>query len=218
MCAQHYFDPERKQNEHSTRRHRPRQERKSDRPLGRSRNFREDPSQPAGPQVHGYLEDDRHAGADRRRGGRSHPGAARFLPANGTKIRIAEIPPEPESFRTLTPAQVQEFFKSGGNESASTFHEDGRHPFMHRTESVDYAVVLEGEITMLLDDEDIVLKAGDIVIQRGTNHAWSNRSGKPVRMLYILIDGKFDPTLEASSARGRPRTEFAYESLPVKGC
>jgi quercetin dioxygenase-like cupin family protein len=68
---------------------------------------------------------------------------------------------------------------------------------MHRTESLDYALVLEGEITMLLDDEDIVLKAGDIVIQRGTNHAWSNRSGKPVRMLYILIDGKFDPALAA---------------------
>jgi quercetin dioxygenase-like cupin family protein len=118
-----------------------------------------------------------------------------FVPVNGTKIRIAEIPPEPEAFRTLTPAQVQEFFKSGGNESASTFHEGGRHPFMHRTESVDYAVVLEGEITMLLDAEDVVLKAGDIVIQRGTNHAWSNRSGKPVHMLYILIDGKFDPGL-----------------------
>jgi mannose-6-phosphate isomerase-like protein (cupin superfamily) len=129
-----------------------------------------------------------------------------FTPPNGTKIRIAEIPPEPEFFKTLTPAQVQEFFKSGGNESASTFHENGRHPFMHRTESLDYAVVLEGEITMLLDEQDIVLKAGDIVIQRGTNHAWSNRSGKPVRMLYILIDGKFDPALKAqfgkASAKG----------------
>jgi mannose-6-phosphate isomerase-like protein (cupin superfamily) len=115
-----------------------------------------------------------------------------FVPVNGTKIRIAEIPPEPASFRTLTPEQAREVFKSGGNESA---HTGGRHPFMHRTESVDYAVVLEGEITMLLDEEDVVLKAGDIVIQRGTNHAWSNRSGKPVRMLYILIDGKFDPAL-----------------------
>jgi quercetin dioxygenase-like cupin family protein len=124
-------------------------------------------------------------------------GVRDFVPANGTKIRIAEIPPEPEAFRTLTPAQVREFFKSGGNESASTFHAGGRHPFMHRTESLDYAVVLEGEITMLLDEQDIVLKAGDIVIQRGTNHAWSNRSGKPVRMLYILIDGKFAPELAA---------------------
>ena len=75
---------------------------------------------------------------------------------------------------------------------------------MHRTESVDYAVVLEGEIIMLLDEEDVQLKAGDIVIQRGTNHAWSNRSGKPVRMLYILIDGNFEPELARSS---RPHTK-----------
>ena len=66
---------------------------------------------------------------------------------------------------------------------------------MHRTETLDYAVVLEGEITMLLDDSEVNLKAGDVVIQRRTNHAWSNRSGKPVKMLYVLIDGKFDETL-----------------------
>ena len=120
----------------------------------------------------------------------------------GTKIRISEIPPEPEAFRNLTPEQAREFFKEGGNPQASTFGQNNRHPFMHRTESVDYAVVLEGEITMLLDDQDILLKAGDIVIQRGTNHAWSNRSGKPVRMLYILIDGKFEPEL-AQYSQGR---------------
>jgi hypothetical protein len=51
---------------------------------------------------------------------------------------------------------------------------------------------------MLLDDQDVQLKAGDVVIQRGTNHAWSNRSGKPARMLYVLIDGEFDPALETS--------------------
>jgi quercetin dioxygenase-like cupin family protein len=122
-----------------------------------------------------------------------------FVPVMGTKIRISEIPPEPEAFKSLTPEQAREFFKEGGNSQASTFGQNQRHPFMHRTESVDYAVVLEGEITMLLDEEDIVLKAGDIVIQRGTNHAWSNRSGKPVRMLYILIDGKFEPELKQYS-------------------
>jgi len=68
---------------------------------------------------------------------------------------------------------------------------------MHRTETVDYAVVLEGEITLILYEGDVNLKAGDVVIQRGTSHAWSNRSGKPVKMLYVLIDGKFDPALAA---------------------
>ncbi len=71
-----------------------------------------------------------------------------------------------------------------------------RHPLMHRTQTVDYAVVLEGEIIMLLDDSEVHLKAGDVVIQRGTNHAWSNRSGKPVRMLYMLMDAQFDPDLK----------------------
>ena len=118
-----------------------------------------------------------------------------FVPPMGTKIRISIVPPEPDAFRSLTPEQAREFFKEGGNPQASTFAQNGRHPFMHRTESVDYAVVLEGEITMLLDEEDVVLKAGDVVIQRGTNHAWSNRSGKPVKMLYILIDGTFAPEL-----------------------
>jgi mannose-6-phosphate isomerase-like protein (cupin superfamily) len=123
------------------------------------------------------------------------PGPRDFTPRDGVKIRISELPPEPEAFSKLTPDQAREFFASGGHASSSTFGRGGRHPFMHRTETIDYAVVLEGEVTMLLDDQDIVLKAGDVVIQRGTNHAWSNRSGKPVRMLYILIDGKYEPDL-----------------------
>ena len=123
-------------------------------------------------------------------------GVRDFVPPMGTKIRISEIPPEPAAFRNLTPEQAREFFKEGGNPQASTFGQNNRHPFMHRTESVDYAVVLEGEITMLLDDQDIVLKAGDIVIQRGTNHGWANRSGRNCRICFVLIDGEFDPSLK----------------------
>ena len=85
---------------------------------------------------------------------------------------------------------------------ASTFKEGARHPLMHRTETIDYAVVLEGEITLVLDDQDIVLKAGDVCVQRGNNHSWSNRSGKVVRMLYVLIDGRFDPELKALLDKG----------------
>jgi uncharacterized cupin superfamily protein len=73
---------------------------------------------------------------------------------------------------------------------------------MHRTETIDYAVLLEGELTLLLDDEDVVLKAGDVVIQRGTNHAWSNRSGKLCRILYVLIDGEFDSELSSRFKTG----------------
>ena len=122
---------------------------------------------------------------------------------NGTVFRISEVPPETEATRNMSAAQAKEVFKAMGNAAASTFAQNQRHPFMHRTETVDYAVVLEGEIVMLLDDEEVHLKAGDVVIQRGTNHAWSNRSGKPCRMLYVLIDGEFDPALKAALGTDR---------------
>jgi len=116
----------------------------------------------------------------------------------GTVFRISEIAPETEAVRNISPEQSKAVFAAMGNEAASSAGKaTGRHPFMHRTESIDYAVVLKGEITMLLDDQDVVLKEGDVVIQRGTNHAWSNRSDKPVLMLYVLIDGEFDDTLKA---------------------
>lgn len=116
----------------------------------------------------------------------------------GTVFRISEIAPETDAIRNLAPEQAREVFRAMGNEHASTAGASGRHPFMHRTETVDYAVVLQGEITMLLDEEDVHLKAGDVVIQRGTNHAWSNRSDRPCLMLYVLIDGRFDAELAAS--------------------
>ena len=117
-------------------------------------------------------------------------------PPHGTLFRISVVPPESEETRKLTPEQARELFVKSGAKDASTFGRGGRHPMMHRTETVDYAVVLEGEIMLLLDDEDVQLKAGDVVIQRGTSHAWSNRSGKNVKMLYVLIDGKFAPDLD----------------------
>lgn len=117
-------------------------------------------------------------------------------PGHGTLFRISVVPPESEETRKLTPEQARELFRKSGAGEASTYGRGGRHPMMHRTETVDYAVVLEGEITLLLDEGDVQLKAGDVVIQRGTSHAWSNRSGKNVKMLYVLIDGDFAPALE----------------------
>ena len=116
---------------------------------------------------------------------------------NGTVFRISEIAPETEAIKHIDAAQAKEIFKAMGNEEGSTFGANQRHPFMHRTKTIDYAVVLEGEVTMLLDDSEVHLKQGDVVIQRGTNHAWSNRSKKPVKMLYVLIDGEFDEELKS---------------------
>jgi mannose-6-phosphate isomerase-like protein (cupin superfamily) len=122
-------------------------------------------------------------------------------PPHGTMFRISEVPPESDAIRNMTPEQAREAFRASGAEAASTWGRGGRHPLMHRTETVDYAVVLDGEIYLVLDDTEVKLSAGDVVIQRGTNHAWSNRSGKPVRMLYVLIDGEFDPELAAAFNR-----------------
>jgi uncharacterized cupin superfamily protein len=60
---------------------------------------------------------------------------------------------------------------------------------MHRTETVDYAIVLEGEIWAVMDEDETLLRAGDVLIQRGTNHAWANRSGATARIAFVLIDG-----------------------------
>jgi quercetin dioxygenase-like cupin family protein len=68
---------------------------------------------------------------------------------------------------------------------------------MHRTETIDYGVVLEGEIVLVLDDSETTLRAGDVVIQRGTDHRWENRSSEPTRVAFILIDGTFTDDLRA---------------------
>jgi quercetin dioxygenase-like cupin family protein len=60
----------------------------------------------------------------------------------------------------------------------------------HRTDTIDYCVCLAGELEMLLDNETVHLKAGDILVQRGTNHAWLNRGDKPARLLFVLVDAE----------------------------
>ena len=66
----------------------------------------------------------------------------------------------------------------------------GNAPFMHRTETIDYVIVLEGEVDMDMDQSSVRLKAGDIVVQRGTNHSWVNRGTQPARAAFVLIDAK----------------------------
>lgn len=65
----------------------------------------------------------------------------------------------------------------------------------HRTQSVDYGIVLEGEVVLVLDDSETVLRAGDIVVQRGTAHRWENRAERTARMAFVLIDGAFTEDL-----------------------
>ena len=73
----------------------------------------------------------------------------------------------------------------------------GRRTVMHRTKTLDYVVVIEGEIVLVLDDSELTLKQSDVVVQRGTMHAWENRSGKIARMAFFHIDGEFSDELLA---------------------
>lgn len=116
-------------------------------------------------------------------------------PKQGTRIRIVDIPPDTEDFLKNGAARMQDAFHQIGDVAASTVAEDSPHPLMHRTESVDYGVVLAGECVLVLDRGEVVLKPGHVVVQRGTNHAWANRSGAVCRMLFVLVDGVYDPAI-----------------------
>jgi mannose-6-phosphate isomerase-like protein (cupin superfamily) len=120
------------------------------------------------------------------------PGLMLAPPPHGTRIRVLDIPPETDEMATVDAAAARKLFAEIGAAGAST-HGNGpsRHPHMHRTQTVDYGIVLEGEITLIVDEGETTVRAGDIVVQRGTNHGWANRSGKNCRIAFILIDGQF---------------------------
>jgi len=107
-------------------------------------------------------------------------------PAGGTVLRIIEWPPEPAD-----PVQARQRLEATFAALYPDAHQDrrpGEHPGMHRTPTVDYAIVLEGEIVAILDTGETVMRAGDVLVQRGTNHAWANRSGRPAKVAFVLID------------------------------
>jgi mannose-6-phosphate isomerase-like protein (cupin superfamily) len=117
-------------------------------------------------------------------------------PKGGTVVRIIEFGPEGDWLEKINTQDTKEAWGAFGTATASTNTKGkAKHPFMHRTESVDYALCLSGEITLVLDDDEVTMREGDFLVERGTNHAWANRSGKPCRMLFVLIDGKFDPEI-----------------------
>lgn len=122
-------------------------------------------------------------------------------PPQGTRIRFVDIPPDSDEFLAHGAARMQDAFTQAGDVGASTVKADSPHPLMHRTESIDYGIVIDGEMTLVLDDAEVLLKAGSVVVQRGTNHAWANRSGRPCRMLFVLVDGRYEPGIAAALAR-----------------
>ena len=110
-------------------------------------------------------------------------------PAGGTVFRIVQF--DPEDPGALARADGTAAFAAMG--AAGAVIGSARHPYMHRTDTVDYAVVLQGSIIMLLDNEDVELSAGDVVIQNGTSHAWANRGQVPCLVAFVLVDAPGDP-------------------------
>ncbi len=105
--------------------------------------------------------------------------------AHGTIFRIIEIPPE----KGLQIDAAATFLALQSGHPPTAEHK-ARHPGMHRTDTLDYVLVLSGQCTLVLDAADVELRQGDCIVQRATSHAWVNRSDAPCLLAVVLIDGK----------------------------
>jgi mannose-6-phosphate isomerase-like protein (cupin superfamily) len=102
-------------------------------------------------------------------------------------FRIVEFPPEGHDLDHADPSG-QAMLKAAGAIVKGDEGLTARHPGMHKTNTIDYAIILSGEIDMLVDEDEVHLRAGDVVVRRGTYHAWANRGTEPCRIAFILID------------------------------
>ena len=110
-------------------------------------------------------------------------------PPRGSVCRVVTFPPDASWRGRVGQKEVQAYFDAMGSPSASTWTPDAPHPYMQKTRTLDFCLVIEGEITLVLDTQEVRLSAGDTVVQRGTNHAWSNRSDKPCVVAFSSHDG-----------------------------
>jgi mannose-6-phosphate isomerase-like protein (cupin superfamily) len=109
-------------------------------------------------------------------------------PPNGSIFRIVDFPPTKPGTGHVDHHKI---LVGMGIDPATQGYM--RHATTHRTRSIDYAIVLEGEIDMLMDDTEVHMKAGDVLVQQGTNHAWVNNGSNPCRIAFILIDATEPP-------------------------
>ena len=108
-------------------------------------------------------------------------------PKGGGVFRVVEFPPESEALAHMGTGNMQDMVGAAGTPAKGV---PPRHPLMHRTRTLDYAIIMSGEIDMLLDEGEVHLKAGDVVVQQATNHAWVNRGREPCRIAFILLDAQ----------------------------
>jgi hypothetical protein len=106
-------------------------------------------------------------------------------PPSGSIFRVVEYPPDSMRVSAMRANAAEHAREASGYTRDVT---NARHPGFHKTSSIDYAIVLSGEIWALMDEGEVLLKAGDVLIQRGTSHAWSNRSNESCCVAFVLID------------------------------
>ena len=112
-------------------------------------------------------------------------------PDGGTKFRYFQINPLPKGF---SEQMMQEIAADAFEKISAAHHriDTSKHPAMHKTDTVDYIILLKGDVTLILDEEEIDLKPFDVVVQRGTNHAWVNNGNDPALLIAVLVDSKIN--------------------------
>lgn len=112
-------------------------------------------------------------------------------PKNGSKFRYFQINPTPEG----VPIDVLQNMAADAFEKIGASHhriDTSKHPAMHKTDTIDYIILLEGDVTLILDKEEVDIKPHDVVVQRGTNHAWVNNGNNPALLIAVLIDSDLE--------------------------
>lgn len=112
-------------------------------------------------------------------------------PTGGTKFRYFQINPTPEGI----PIEIMQEITADAFEKIGAGHhrvDTSKHPAMHKTETIDYIILLKGDVTLILDEDEVTLKPHDVVVQRGTNHAWVNNGDEPALLIAVLIDSDLE--------------------------
>ena len=112
-------------------------------------------------------------------------------PSNGSKFRYFQINPTPEGI----PMDIMQDIAADAFEKIGAAHhriDTTKHPAMHKTETIDYIILLKGDVTLILDQVEVDIKPFDVVVQRGTNHAWVNNGSDPALLIAVLIDSKLN--------------------------
>lgn len=111
-------------------------------------------------------------------------------PRGGTQCIALEL--QPEDAEVMRRVDRDAAFGAMNAADKLARGDRARHPYMHATETLDYVIVLKGEVYLILDGSEHLLKAGDVVVQRGTNHAWANRGKESCILIGMLIDARKD--------------------------